>query len=373
MDFWRQFPFRLRAAHTDATPFMAAILLPTQQSANIVDVTAFPGLVLMHVAVDPAEPQLITYWRSREDFERSGTALLEQVGGRVLTARHVAEYREQCKRFLKNVPWQAFVGMVLALIGGVDAVRLLYNRVHMQPDLLLSQRAGDINYLTDDTIDEPLAITNRIPVEQHVDVLGAALRKGGVTLKVPVTVNPSTIRDLPENQSEQVRFRTIASTPGAYSILVHLRERAGWFAAQLKDFPINLVVWSSQPRADVVHISRRDAMACQFEGDLLVGAAAPDGLTCRIRIAHHPELTRVYVTGLNSTTVSGSEWRVHGENVAAVGSALFKIPTIAGYKRRRFHVELESAARANWDHVLANTEIFFDTPTKEAPCAAPQS
>jgi hypothetical protein len=371
MHFRTQFALRLRAAHADATPFMAAIAVPAQQSAKAVDVGAFPGLLIMHVAVDPIAPLLVTYWRSKEDFERCGQALIESVDGTgVVTARHVAEYREPRLPLRKRIKWQVVIGTLLALIGGLDGVRLLYNRVYTQPDVVLSPRVGDINYLTDDTIDEPLAITNRIPVEQHVDVLRAHFQKNGSRLRYPVTVNPSSIRELTENQTEQVRLRTTATEPGAYHLLVQLNVRAGWFASKRKDFALNLVVWAPRPSHSQLRITRRDTTACELQGELLVGTPATNGLTCRIRIARHPEVNRAYVTGLRSTTEE--EWQVHGEKNAAVGSALFKIPAIAGYKRSSFHVELESATPTDWNNVLANTEISFDFPTKEAPCPVSQ-
>jgi hypothetical protein len=256
----------------------------------------------------------------------------------------------------------------LAVIGGLDGCRLLYNRVNARPEVLLSARPGIINYLTDDTIDEPLAITNRIPVEQHVEVVGALFKKNDIRLAIPVTFNPTTIRELTENQTELIRFRTTATDPGAYCILAQLKIRAGWFGSRNMEFPINVAVWSPRPRKEGLHISRRDATACQLEGDLLVGTPATEGVTCRIRIARHPEVNRVYVTGLNASTVSREEWSIHGEEGAALGSALFRTPPFPGFKRQHFHVELESTRPTDWDQILANTEIFFDLQTKETPC-----
>jgi hypothetical protein len=368
-NFGKRFRLRMREAHAASTPFIAILSLPTQKSASGLNATSFPGLIATHVAVDREDPRLVSYWKTREDYERSGVALAESVAAtEVVTARHVAEFHEQHLSLWKRIEWHTAIGIVLALVGALDGIRLVYNRMNARPDVILAARSGTINYLADDSIEEPLSITNRIPVEQRIQVVSAQLRRDSIPLAIQVAANPRFIPELTENQTEQIRFRTSGLEPGSYQIVANLNVRAGWFQSRSIPSSTSLTVWSFRPRQQGLHISKRSEVSCQLEGDLLVGSPATGGVTCRIRIARHPEISQVYTTGLHASTVPGEQWQIHGEKGAEIGSALFGTSPIAGFKRQRFGVEIQSNRPTNWDNVLAATEVAFDFQSKEVQC-----
>jgi hypothetical protein len=359
----------MREAHRASTPFMAILSIPTQGSASSLDPSSFPGLIASHVAVDREDPALVSYWKTREHFDRSGVALAERVAAtRAVMARHVAEYHEERLSLWKRIQWHTALGALLALVGAADGIRLIYNRLNARPDVIVAARPGTINYLADDPIEEPLSITNRIPVEQRIQLVSAQVKQNSIPLATPVAANPSFISELTENQTEQIRLRTSGLEPGSYQLVANLNVRAGWVQARPILFSTSLTVWSRRPHQHGLRISRMSAVNCQLEGDLLVGSPAPGGLTCRIRIARHPEITELYTTGLNASTVAGEQWQVHGEKGAEIGSALFNTSAIAGFKRQRFNVEIESNRPTDWEGVLAAAEITFDFQSKEIPC-----
>jgi hypothetical protein len=351
-------------------PFLACFVLARRSGGKTLDASTFPGLVAAYTAVDGATSKLVSYWATREDYERSGKEVYETVGATSCVAEHhVIHYREPRRPFWKKIPWYTTLVTILAVVGAVSNFRGEIRNLTLAPEVNLSLRPGAPNYLVGDPIDESLSVTNRRPVTERISVTRAEIVSSGAATSHPLSFSPTAF-GLPENQTESVRFRTTILAPGKYEIQGSLQLEAGRFADEVpRPFSIPFQVWSASPVLEEPEpkIEKRAKTKAELESVLLLGTSAADGVLCIVRIHRHPQITRVFSTFPGAKALV--PWKVQGPAGAEVGSVTILLPRVPTMKPNKFRLELISAAETDWDDVVKNLEIDFRLPsTGRIPC-----
>lgn len=340
----------------EAKPFMASYEMASVRQADHIDVAKFAGLVAVHVFADADRPHLISYWKSREDFARSGALLNDAIEGFQNATGYIVHFQEARRPLVKRVAWYTLLATVLAVLGAIDTMRSQWARLAAKPRVQTSWRmAGNFNYQLGDTIVEPLAVTNRRAVTHTVKVASAVLKNADATpSEFRVSHPPGTI-EVPENQTEEVEFRANVTRAGIYELAGELDVQAGRFADPAPTpFSLKLQVWDPEPEISRLHVSRQQTDACELAGDLLLGQPAPDGIACTVRIDQHAELTDVFPLSPSPIDVHESkEWSVNGD----IGSVKFVLEPVQPMRPHPFLLELTTARQANCDALRSSTRI----------------
>lgn len=378
--FRRRLPARLRRLQTDNQPFMASFSLLAARDAETIDLSKYAGLVVVHVCANSDAPRLISYWKSREDFERSGAILRDDVQGADEAVGYVVHYQEPYRSLIKRMPWYTLFVTALAIVGAIDTIRNQSARLAGKPDVRTSWRnAQDFKYELGEPILHVLAVTNRRAVTQKVAISEVTLTSAdGVPTEYRVS-HPPGIVEIPENQTEELEFRVDVTRPGMYRLAGKLEVRAGRFArSDTENFVREVEVWDPDPQVGAFRVERQKDDACELAAELRLGKAVPSGILCNVRIDRHPELEDVYPSLPSPIESPASrDWNVHGPPGAEVGSGTFVLEPIQAMKPATLFLELIVKGRANCERLRAATRVkckqYREEPNHDSTRARPSS
>jgi hypothetical protein len=359
----------LGRAAAQEKPFMACFALPQQGSARTLEAGAFPGLVAAHSAVHGDTAQLVSYWTTREDYDRYGKELYETVGATARIAEHyVTHYHEPRTPLWKRIPWYTMLMTALAVVGAVSTFRSEIEKLRLAPEVGILPRSEARNYLVGDPIDEPLSVTNQRPVTGHVAVVRPEVASKGVHQPYRVDVSPNPF-SLPENRTEIVHFQAAVSTPGKYVLRGRLHVSAGRFAEPIeRPIAIPFRVWSAKPTLEErkLKIEKQDKTNSRMTGVLLLGRAAENGVRCTVLIRRHPELFSVFTTFPGHETLQ--PWKVEGPKGGELGKVIFHLPDVSPMRAHMFPLELASKVETDWEGVVRDMDEVECKPCSENDC-----
>jgi len=344
---------RLRYSHRDDTPYIAEYAPAGSDTANP-ELDAFAGIILVHTAEHEDHRKVITYWRSREHFDRDGVAFGRAIGTPVSWHGHVRDYRERRERFLKRFPWYTALIAVIAILGALESGRIFFHRLFAAPVLnTWFAYEGDSNYLPNDPIDEVLQITNHVPAEERIEVTNAAFRGRGTVLR---PVYEPRIPELRENETVPIKFSTRIGTPGEYILKVDLRVRAGRFHdIATVTATRSLVVWSRGPVVVSKNIAQIRGDACVISCEIRVGNPAPRGLAIDVRLLRHPEISEAMVT-LPGARVT-DPWKISAGAGAEVSTFTVTTQPVPAFQRLNFAIVLAGSMSTSWNDVIEHLDI----------------
>lgn len=360
MTRWR--PARLRKAHEEDTPFSAAFVLDPRATTASYDAAAFPGLIFTHECSAGEERLLISYWRSREHFEREEQAFRDAMEITELRWKgHARAFKEPKEKLFKRIPWVTVIATALAIIGGVDNVRGLYHWITAHPNLkaTVQRDKTDVNYFAGDPIVEHVAVTNRSYTNQRVRIAHALLRdtKEG---RFEFQAMPPEIPELRKDQTETIRLTAPAQSPGKYTMAIEFSVRAGLLHEEPIPVsePPSLTVWSKKSEVTDRRISKVRSLddqreICEVEAIARFGLAEPRGHVLTIRVRRHPAVFDAY------TSLEGTLDRVW-QNANGLGSVSFVLPPTAEFQAPKFQIVMTGAKNTNWNDVLRDTEVTLD-------------
>lgn len=325
-----------------------------------IDIHPFSGLLLAHTSVSGKDTKVLTYWKSREHFERDGAAFARTIGVTATGwAGHVRDYHEARERWFKRVPWYTLLATFFAILGAYDNGRLQMNRLVAQPEVHLSmERQGDFNYFVNDPIDERVFISNYIPVEQRIRVAASSDVYASDRPLDLMKVESTGIRELKETDTTHVRLLGRIATPGRYTMKLSVAAKAGFFRdEEVFDISRPVTVWQRLPRLDGVRIdSARDDTA-YVVATILVGEPASKGLTVSLRLARHPGVTDVLTSYAGAS--ASEQWMRIGTPGQEMGIRTFKTHApIPGFRQVRMQFAMVGSPSTPWSEVVRDLAIY---------------
>ncbi|MCU1350770.1 MAG: hypothetical protein JWO56_3800 [Acidobacteria bacterium] len=353
---WRELRRRLASAHQSDVPFLAEIVV--ESPPRIVNLEPFHGLVLAHTTVGEDHTKMLTYWKSREHFERDGRAFAKTVAATSIGWRgYVRDYLQPRERWFKRVPWYTFLATFFAILGAYENGRLQMNRFEARPEVQLSvERQGDFNYFVNDPIDERVFISNHIPVEQSIRVAGADLYAGNRPLHL-LNVEGTGIRELKESETTHVRLLGRVAVPGTYVLKLSIAARAGRFRDE-QTFAVNrqLTVWQRLPRLEDRRIISVQEDTCFVVATILIGESAAKGLNVSLRLPRHPEVTEVLTSYAGASAAEG--WERSGPPGQEIGRRAFTTSaSIPGFRQLHMQFVMIGTSSTQWPQVIHDLSI----------------
>ena len=325
-----------------------------------VDIHRFSGLLLAHTSVSGNDTMVLTYWKSREHFERDGAAFARTIEA---TATgwygYVRDYHEARERWFKRVPWYTLLATFFAILGAYDNGRLQMNRLVAQPEVHLSmERQGDFNYFVNDPIDERVFISNYIPVEQQIRVAASSDIYGGGRPLDLLKVESTGIRELKETDTTHVRLLGRIATPGRYAIKLSVAAKAGYFRGEeVFDISRPVTVWQRLPHLDTLRIDSVQDDTAFVVATILVGEPVPKGLTVSLRLPRHPDVTDVLTSYAGAS--ASEQWMRIGKPGQEMGTRTFKTNApIPGFRQVRMQFAMIGSSSTRWSEVVQDLAVY---------------
>jgi len=334
--------------------------MDVQASPEAIDIHPFPGLLLAHTSVSGQNTKVLTYWKSREHFERDGAAFARTIDA---TATgwdgYVRDYHEAREKWFKRVPWYTLLATFFAILGAYDNGRRQMNRLVAPPEVHLSmERQGDFNYFVNDSIDERVFISNYTPVEQRVRVAaGSDVYAGDRPLDL-LRVESTGIRELQEADTTHVRLLSRIATPGRYTMKLSVAAKAGYFRDE-KVFDITrpVTVWQRRPRLDSVRLESVQDDTAFVVVTVLVGEPVSKGLNVTLRLARHPDVTEVMTSYAGAS--ADEQWVPRGTPGQEMATRTFKTNApIPGYRQVRMEFAMGGSRATAWREVVRDLNVY---------------
>jgi hypothetical protein len=354
----RRLRHRLAGAHRNDVPFLVA--MDVAQAPADIDIQPFGGLLLAHTSVSGKDTKVLTYWKSREHFERDGAAFAGTIGATATGWNgYVRDYHEARERWFKRVPWYTLLATFFAILGAYDNGRLQLNRLVAQPEVHLSMdRQGDFNYFVNDPIDERVFISNYVPVEQRIRVTGSSdVYKGNRPLDL-LKVESTGIRELKETDTTHVRLLGRIATPGRYTMKLSVAAKAGYFPdEQVFDISRPITVWQRLPRLDALRIDSVQDDTAFVVATILVGEPASKGLNVSLRLPRHPDVTDVLTSYAGAS--ASERWMRIGEPGQEMGVRMFRTNApIPGFRQVRMQFAMVGSPSTPWREVVQDLAVY---------------
>lgn len=347
----------LRKARENALPYVTRFTATNALSANLLPPNDFPGLLFIQcVENHQGTTEVIAYWRSQEAALSN-----EPVFGSMLNAGppafagYLRGFKGQEKSWWQRIPVGRWILYAASIFGALAVLQTHFARLLESPDITLEVPGPQpLNVLAGDEISFDLAITNRSrEAYSLVTLLRPMLYSRNVqmvhgfsgSLK-PAPIAPASIDTVP--------MKGGPLSAGQYKLMITAHAKTGHFR---KSDPFRVEkqfrVWSREPVANFipppVHQDKRRA---SLKGQVLIGAAAPKGLSCQATMAG-PTTTEFGFVDFPGVV----DWRK--ENTTDTRSIVFATARpFDGLRRISFEISVDSSLDVvNWRTLLANSQI----------------
>lgn len=330
-------------------------------------VADFPGLLFVQYAEDlEGRIELSTYWKSRQAAIENSSLLADFLKQKPLVfegyIRSLEEHREP---WLQRVPVGRWILYAASLFGAFAAMETYFARLLEKPDISI-QIPGPVtvSVLENDEIIFDAALVNRsrelptvVTLETPKIIAGdeaLAYTLSGNLTPPPISAASTTL----------VQFRGNSLPTGTYAINLSAKARTGYLRRS-GEFRISkdLRVWSLEPEVKIDAISPEKEHRAWLKGRILIGAGAPEGLTCQATIQKAPFVSFGFV---NFPGVQ--EWKDQPEAATPgleVRSTSFVALRPFGQQLEfPFQISLDSTEKVDWKKILVNSEIICERTLK---------
>jgi hypothetical protein len=356
--------FRRHLIPQDSKPAPALLFLAEYTvekdapSFSQMELTAFPGLLLLHAVRCPSSVKVITYWNDeayfrcfREHFESKINASGTTVCGPIYNTT------EKGKSIWARIPLYTAILAIVAFLGAAKSLFDHFDWIFADPDIAIMVEPTKTNVVEGENFVSTVTITNRASVPQS-DILLNVFLKAPAEGKLILDFPESKISNLNVGASYTFKVSGRAIVPGEFTLGINVSARAGW-ARPIKVIPAEnpIAVWPNRPHAAVFTDSEH-ASTGVLRSRILAGRASPKGMECELEIRN--------VNGLHYN--GEGQWvsnHSHGKEVYVLR---FRASQMDDFESQEISHKIESASPKDWkivaersNVVCRNTEVRYET------------
>lgn len=335
--------------------------------------TDFPGLIFLQYSDSNGAEEVTAYWKSREATAANAGSLQAALGaGSIISEGYLRSLDGLEKHWWEGIAIFTWFLYIVSFLGALAAFQTYFAQTLERPDVN-PEIVGPVvlNVVSSEEIRFALSITNRSrevsskviiskPYIIHLPDKNPVAREFQFTKK-PAPIGPTTTVVVP--------FIGESLPAGTYRLSLNVTARTGFLAGS-DSFPVTkeLTVRTPDPQSRIISASSlKDPQKARIRVELLVGAAAPYGVSCRATVKNSTHVRIQYVdfagalkqTSLPDVNTPGQERRsvdfwTH--------RPLEKLQTYS------FSLAMEADSGAvNWDFVKQNIKVECSPNEQEVP------
>jgi len=356
----------LRTLGTETVPYVSIASLDKKPSS--VDPARFSGLSHIHViATQAGKHTLISYWKTRDHFERFGQDLYDSLGAMPALEGLVSLAAKPKKPWYKYItpgPLYSFLVTFAAIVAIVLAIRTNFDALFGAPTVEFERVSKGDNYLKN----EPFTIDGRV---RNIGSCNAKIdhikRRTRPTAGIQVIAGDPQIGQIPPNQLSEIHVTAQGLTSGTYDIIYSARISNGFFRRRTwEGFHLKVQIWKDCEALKSQDFRLIDSQNCEIDGMLYVGRAPENGIEVGALLTGHPEISfRNAGCPGNTAAPARTVFGPTEEPAKRTLKILWRTGKVSAFTKVPFLVELMSErplSKSDWEAVVGM--ITIDTKLK---------